>query len=239
MLQCDLKSLHQFRKLVQNNLDPVTRLQKDDLIDGWSKQEIETNFDLKPNDFLKFARNDLNANYEHNLINSLTNIKRAIDCQIDSIFVGLGLNTKKSETENWTFPEKIDILNKLGIVSPEILDIINRQRNDLEHRYSKPKENDVKFALDIAQLFLKYTEKYMNDMPYSGMLREPQSDSYLTITLDYKARKFLFEGKEYSNNGKLIKNSYEKEILEKDREEYIKYLKWFLLITDMEYNLYK
>ncbi|MFA4848154.1 MAG: hypothetical protein WC626_00355 [Methanoregula sp.] len=241
MIQCDLKSLYQHLELVQNNYDSVEELLKEDLLDGWSRHQIKTDFDLKPNDFLRFAKNDLKANYEHHLINSLTNIKRTIDCQIDSIFVGLGINTKKSETEHWNFPEKIDILNKLGILSPEILGIINTQRNDLEHRYSNPNEKNVKLALDIAQLFLKYTEKYLNDMPYDGVLIEHLNiDSHLDVNLDYKNRKFRFEGKEYSkDNFHSIKNSYVKEILEENRDEYLKYLKWFLLITDMEYTLYK
>jgi len=239
MIQCDLKSLYGHLQLVQNSYDKTNGLLNEDLIDGWSIHKIETDFDIKPNEFLKYARLDLKANYDHHLINSLTNIKRAIDCQIDSIFIGLGINTKKSETENWSFPEKIDILNRLGIVSPEILRNINQRRNDLEHRYSKPGEVEVKDALDTAFLFIKYTEKYLNAMPYEGSLREYGNvDSILSVELDYKNRKFRFEYKDYSKDLNSVKNTYVKEIPETNREEYLKYLKWFLQITDMEYQLF-
>ena len=40
-------------------------------------------FKLIPLDFLKFAKEDFNEKNIRNLINSLSNIKRAINCQID------------------------------------------------------------------------------------------------------------------------------------------------------------
>lgn len=240
MIQCDLQSLYNHLKLVQNSYDQSSGILKEELIDGWSIHTIETDFDIKPNDFLKYAELDLKGNYDHHLINSLTNIKRAIDCQIDSIFIGLGINTQKTETDNWSFPEKIDLLNYLGIVSPEILQNINKRRNDLEHRYSKPEVNEVKDALDIARLFIKYTEKYLNAMPYEGSLRESGNiDSILEVVLDYKKRKFRFECIEVSKDHNSITSIYIKEIPETNRDEYRKYLKWFLKITDMEYQLYR
>lgn len=237
MIQCDIKSLYAHLRLAQKCCAESDKFDIGDLIDGWGIEEIETNFDIKPNDFLNFARQDLKANYEHHLINSLTNVKRAIDCQIDSIFIALGLNTKKSESEYWNFPEKIDLLNKLGIISPDILQNINQQRNNLEHKYAKPKENEIKIAIDTAQLFIKYTDKYLNAMPFSGMLREPKTkNSFLNVDLDYKNRILRFEGREYDDDFKILKNHYVKEISEANRDEYVKYLKWFLLITNIEFQ---
>jgi hypothetical protein len=41
-------------------------------------ENIEISFEISPNDFLKFAEFDLTANYEHHLVNSLSNTKRAL-----------------------------------------------------------------------------------------------------------------------------------------------------------------
>jgi hypothetical protein len=93
--------------------------------------------------------------------------------------------------------------------------------------------------LDTARLFIKYTEKYLNAMPYAGALHEHMNlYSILDVELDYKNRKFRFEWREFSKDLKAVTNSYVKEISETDREDYLKYLKWFLLITDMEFELY-
>ena len=40
-------------------------------------------FNISPKDFLRFAKEDLKERDERGLINSITNSKRAIDCQID------------------------------------------------------------------------------------------------------------------------------------------------------------
>jgi hypothetical protein len=235
MFECDLRTLRKYLQYIRENED-----QYPELIDGWSTTIIDTNFDLNPRDFLKFAESDLKANYDHHLINSLTNIKRAIDCQIDSLFVGFGINTKKSDEADWNFPEKLDVLRKLGLVSPEILNDINRQRNDLEHRYSIPDEKFVKSSIEIAKMFVGYTDKYLYNMPFDGMLREISNpESVLMVTLDYKNRKFLFSAKEFSIKKPTIKVYYDKEICEGNRDEYLKYLIWFLTITDTEYKLFE
>ncbi len=110
--------------------------------------------------FFKFAENDLNSKYEHNLINSLSNIKRAIDCQMDTLLFAFGLY-KKSKKEEWNFPRKLEVLNNLGIITPRILGKINQKRNFLEHEYRKPTKEEVEDALDVAALFLAYTQKFL------------------------------------------------------------------------------
>lgn len=56
-----------------------------DCIDGWDNKTIETDFDISPEQFLRFAEYDLSAKYDHYLVNSLSNTKRSIDSQLDSL----------------------------------------------------------------------------------------------------------------------------------------------------------
>jgi hypothetical protein len=124
--------------------------------------DVSVPFDVKSVEYLKFAESDLGNSDAHNLINALSNIKRGIDCQIDSLLIAFGLY-KKSKEENWHFPHKLSVLKELGVTSPRILNKINTKRNQLEHYYSSPKKEEVEDALDVATLFNAYTDKFLHN----------------------------------------------------------------------------
>lgn len=53
----------------------------------------QPNFDITPRDFLDFAEKDLEQpNSIHSLVNATSNLKRAIDCQLDSFLILLNLD---------------------------------------------------------------------------------------------------------------------------------------------------
>jgi len=54
-------------------------------VDYWLFAKIETPFNINPHEFLKFAEYDLSSNYEQHFVNSLSNVKRAIECQLDML----------------------------------------------------------------------------------------------------------------------------------------------------------
>lgn len=197
---------------ISNNIDEID-------MDSWSNSNIEPPFDISPKNFLKYAEYDLNNEYEHHLINSLSNIKRAIDCQFDSLFYGFGL-LKKSVQKKWTFPMKMSSLNDLGVISPRILRKINRKRNLLEHEYVLPNKNDVEDALDVAILFIAYTEKFLfNAVTEFGFYYER---SIYEIKLDYENNIISFNER---NNDTGKKN---KKTISIDSEDYLTYLKLFI-----------
>ena len=83
----------------------------------------------------------------------LGNVRRAIECRIDS-FLCVYCLQKKSEKEKWDFPKKIEIIEQIGIAAPSILKRINKKRNELEDRYVKPTKEEVDERRDVAELFL-------------------------------------------------------------------------------------
>ena len=109
---------------------------------------------IKPVDYLSFAKDDLIKGNTRALVNALSNIKRAIDSQLDIILELYGI-LKLSTKEKWVFPRKIEVIHKLGIVSPNILNRINRKRVALEHFHKKPEKEQVTEFLDIAELFIE------------------------------------------------------------------------------------
>lgn len=125
---------------------------------------LEKSLAFRAAEFLRFAEKDLEAfdsqNDERHLDNALSNAKRALHCQIDSILGALGLSTL-AEKQNWNFPKKIEMLNSVGILAPRILTKINRARNLLEHAYRHPDHKDVLDFVDIVALFMGSTQTYV------------------------------------------------------------------------------
>ena len=101
---------------------------------GIGNSKIENSFEIKPNDFLEFAEKDLAANYTHKDINALSNAKRALDCQLDSLIIAFGLYSI-AQSENWNFPKKIQKIKELGIVAPRVLEKINKIRKCKKSNY--------------------------------------------------------------------------------------------------------
>ena len=109
---------------------------------------------VKPIDYLNFARRDIVEGDGRALVNALSNIKRAIDCQLDVLLEMYGL-LKLSMKKKWSFPKKIEVIRKIGVVAPNILKLINSRRIQLEHYHKKPIKKEVVEFLDIAELFIE------------------------------------------------------------------------------------
>lgn len=138
-----------------------------EFMDSYSKLIYSINFahpkiyDITARDFLNFAIEDSKGDDVRSRVNALGNVKRAIECRMDTILRYYWLHVK-SEKENWDFPMKSSVLQELGIIAPRILKKINRKRNQLEHEYLEPSRDDVEDALDVAILFLGYTDRLMH-----------------------------------------------------------------------------
>lgn len=193
-------------------------------LDTWDNEDIDVPFEITPRQFLQFAEYDLNNRYEHHLVNSLSNIKRTIDCQLDSLLFGFGL-FQKSKKERWNFPKKVDTLSQVGIISPRILEKINQKRNLLEHEYRTPEKGQVEDALDVATLFIAYTEKFLfNALTECRPFHDIKEDAF-EVELDYKGSKIIFFDTELKNN-KLTK-VIKKEVTP-DSDQYLEYLSLFI-----------
>jgi len=192
------------------------------IFDGFTFGDVETGFDIKPKDYLKFAESDLTTQYDHHLVNSLSNTKRAIDSQLDSLLIGFGLS-KRAKREKWAFPKKIEFLNSIGIISPRILKKINKRRNLLEHEYKNPNEEEVEDALDVASLFVAYTDRYLFRALEDFKIIDEKGD--ITLALDWENCKINFIFKNFVNDKF---SGYITEELTADHEVYDEYLKFYL-----------
>lgn len=119
-------------------------------------------FELPPKKFLAFAKSDMKDNTEKGLVNAISNAKRAIACRNDEL-LKLAYLEKISQKNRWNIPIKMKNLNIIGISVPGILQRrITLIRNFLEHNYIIPSDSSkVKDIIDIAELFIGSTEKYV------------------------------------------------------------------------------
>jgi len=120
-------------------------------------RELLNPFALTAKEFLGFAVEDSEINTIHGKVNTLGNVKRAIDCRIEELLYCYCLH-KKSSHHKWNIPTKLQILNQIGILAPRILRKINTLRNRLEHQFEKPSFEEIEDAVDVTQLFIGATE---------------------------------------------------------------------------------
>ena len=120
---------------------------------------------LRAEDFLSFAEDDMKGDTDRDIVNALSNLKRAIENRMDSLLFVFGYHKL---ARHLSFPDKMKKLNKLGIVAPRILAKINKIRNLLEHQYQIPKKDDIEEAYDVAILFLAYTKRFITNFILMG-----------------------------------------------------------------------
>lgn len=151
-------------------------LSSDVIIIGSSDQRrIVPPFDVQPGRYLQLAEDALAdcSENELRLVDAVSNVKRAIECQMDALLYAFGW---LSLAARWPFPKKLSQLDRLGFVSPRILKRINDTWNELEHRHKLPQLSEVETAIDVAALFLAYTDpqitQAVDDAEFSDYLEE-------------------------------------------------------------------
>ena len=172
-------------KLKENKFDiyDLIQLIKEEGIN--SLHWVETSlFMISAKEFLAFAKKDISNKSPRGRVNALCNAKRAIENRIDILINNYALYYY-SKKNRWTFPMKIEKLLEIDIKIPNVLqNMITSKRNLLEHEYVLP-ENQivVEDIIDIAELFLMASEKYMKMNGVLKMINEPPESQYFARTV--------------------------------------------------------
>jgi hypothetical protein len=201
-------------------------------ITSYEGDQIEIPFKIDPRSFLRFAESDYRKEYPHHIVNALSNTKRAIECQMDSLLYAFGLFSK-AQKERWSFRKKADSLGYLGILAPGILKNINRKRNLLEHEYYLPEKPEVEDALDVAKMFLEYTDKFLSHEWLECPIQHTRLRDFVKVSLDYKKRRMtlqLFKANKKRPRRRYIASSL---MVDANSPEYLGYAKWFIQLTTM------
>jgi len=132
----------------------------------------ENPFELSARDFLRFAKSDFKSNDKKGNINALTNAKRAIDCQIDSAFTMFGIQYDKIPNSsnkiieltglmNLDLPHKLKLIQAVDFAPSGLISKTRTLRNKLEHYYKIPDKEEVRDAIELAELFVLSIESHI------------------------------------------------------------------------------
>lgn len=148
---------------------------------------LKYDFEINPRDFLKYAKEDIASKEIRGIINSISNSKRAIDCQIDNVLYNLGIDYHKIPKSVENFVKCFEIANDTSFKS-KLISALNLApnflisktrvvRHRLEHHYKTPSIDEANDSIDIADLFIRSIE---------GLLKLPTSDFYITDEKHYQ-----------------------------------------------------
>lgn len=120
--------------------------------------------DVSAEEYLQFARDDFAKKSKAGLVSALSNAKRCFHYHTDRLLYRFGLRAATTKSK---FPAKIDLLQDLRIVSGTLLKVYNRERNAMEHDYESPTEEVTEGSIDLCELYMLATERYLNNTPAS------------------------------------------------------------------------
>jgi len=143
-------------------------------VDGISTHHCK--YPIEPEEYLSYAKLDFESKKPHARINAITNAKRAIDCQVDSIIDYLGLTANNQKLQQIVCdtlshplrdvkPFKLQLIAYLNIAPITLISRIRRIRNQVEHQYKMPKNKEVFESIEMAELFVSATQNSMKDHP--------------------------------------------------------------------------
>lgn len=126
---------------------------KDEWFDSYSWITISYSKGLSPLNYLEFANEDLkDGGVQRNLINSISNAKRALHLEVETLCKAFGQEHAKKKAK--TFPQRLKFLNDCGMVRYRLLTKLNNIRNLVEHEYYIPERNEVEDFIDVVDLFI-------------------------------------------------------------------------------------
>lgn len=119
-------------------------------------------FDLTPRDFLEYAKIELQHSVSNpgspiHIINCVSHLKRAIDCQLDVFLSQVSLYNLIKE-QNLKFEKKLNFLKDAGIIEANSIARLNQIRNKLEHEYKIPDIVEIEVYYDLACAFITVLE---------------------------------------------------------------------------------
>ncbi|MGE0084925.1 MAG: hypothetical protein AB7S75_10925 [Desulfococcaceae bacterium] len=156
-----------------------TEIIKKYLIDNLSKLQIDggigqhprlPSFDLYSLDYLLYAEDELNLylsnKRKRHIINCVSHLKRAVDCQIDTFLYSYGLYDLFKK-RNLGIDKKLEFLNEIGVFSSRTLSRFNTIRNNLEHKFEIPNISDIEMYFDLVSSSVSILESAILYSSYS------------------------------------------------------------------------
>ena len=158
---------------------------------------------MTPNQYLEYAIADFEEGSDRGLVNAFGNAKRALHLMIDTLLNQYGL-FKAYRKKN--FPEKLKVLDSVGILPITIIQNLNIERNLVEHEYDIPPKKRVGEAIDVVKLLLLASEKLLEATPHEAVIGWVNPKVHIVLQLEpifgiLNLFKFIAKGKYRKMNG--------------------------------------
>lgn len=145
--------------------------------------------DITAEEYLEFATKDLVRGDKASLVNALSNAKRCFHYQLDRLLFRYGLRKASKKLD---FPERVEVLSELNIISGTLLRIFNQERNAMEHDYAAPSEEIVTGSVDLCDLLLLATERFLQNTPGRIRVKFRNDDRDIILLLEPGSNKIQF-----------------------------------------------
>ena len=136
---------------------------------------------MTPNAYLEFAIADLAEGSTRGHVNAFGNAKRALHLTIDTLLHQYGLFTHFGKSN---FPDKLRLLDGIGLLPIRIMENLNVERNLLEHEYDTPSEKRVAEAVDVTRLLLLASEVLLETTPFEVVVGWKIPQKHVVLQLE-------------------------------------------------------
>lgn len=197
------------------------------------------NFEIYPRDFLKFARLELqNYNSEKSnlihIINCVSHLKRALDCQFDLFLYQINLS-QVTNKNNLKFNNKLEFLKNTGILESVTMSRLNYLRNKMEHQYKIPIIEDLESYYDLVAASISILESTAASIVNNYEISfESHLDDISNFTLRYSIEDnpYIIFYVKYINT----LDDLEIKVTPNELEAFSYYLRAFLLMLSFEHR---
>lgn len=139
---------------------------------GCGYQSIHISGKPTPRMYYDFSVADIENGFDdRSRVNALSNAKRALHFQVELISSAFGIE-KLPYKERHNFPNKLEFCRKCGVTGERVLNKLNKIRNLVEHEYRIPTKDELEDFIDIVELFLSATDRFVYHFPVDLELEE-------------------------------------------------------------------
>lgn len=153
-------------------------------------------YDISAEEFLAFAENEITSGTKEGFVNAISNLKRALDCEIDMFFECINLK-RIFDKKNLKFEKKTQFLADIGLFPIRSINKLNLMRNKLEHEYKTPEISDLHTYYELVWSVVKIVDLYIELLYINGeinlVLYIESNKYYFTMKHDIKECRFKFE----------------------------------------------
>lgn len=158
-------------------------------------------YDISAEEFLDFAENAITSGTKEGLVNAISNLKRALDCEMDMFFESINLKRILNKM-NLKFEKKTQFLADIGLFPIKSINKLNLMRNKLEHEYKTPEISDLHTYYELVWSVVKIVDLHLELLYTNGEinleLHSENNKYYFTMKHDIKECGFKFEIKDWT-----------------------------------------